>query len=90
MFISSMTKSELAAFIKNTIRESIKEVKNQFQLLPDNELGYCTISVVAERFKVTKATIHNWAKNGSIVKYKINGRTLYKLSEIETIINRQA
>src|SRR5689334_23051387 len=89
MFISSMTKAELAAFIKTTISESLKEEIQGFQLPDLTNRNYLTITKVAERFKVTKATIHNWAKKGSIKKYKINGRTLLKLEEIEMIINKQ-
>jgi len=85
-----MTKSELAAFIKDTLKEAVNEIKSQLSIIPDDEHGYCTIAAVAQRFKVTKATIYNWVKSGTVKKYKINGRTLYRLPEIESIINRPA
>jgi len=80
-----MTKSELASFIKNAIQEGIAEIRNQLSGITTKEDDYCTIGKAAQLFKVTKATIHNWAKNGSIKKYKLNGRTLLKVAEIESL-----
>ena len=88
MFVDSMTKAELIALIKTSVSETVQKMKNEFKtLLPSVDFEYCTIQTVADKFKVTKATVHNWAKNGRIKKYKICGRTLYKLSEIERKIN---
>lgn len=88
MYLSSMTKAELASFIKLTISEAINENKKLLNsLFPKIDEEYCTIVEVSKKFKVTKATVHNWAKAGTIKKHKINGRTLYKLSEIEKSIN---
>lgn len=88
MFLASMTKMEFASFIKDTLNDVINEHKKVLQnLLPTNDLEYCTIISLTEKFKVTKATIHNWAKRGTIKKYKINGRTLYRLKEVEKIFD---
>ena len=87
MYISSMTKSELASFIKLVIKEAINDATPQASIkLPGLPDEFCTIAKVAERFKVTKATVHNWAKRGTIKKHRINGRTLYKISEFENVM----
>ena len=54
--------------------------------MPVHDSDYCTIQRVTENVKVTKATVHNWAKTGRIRKYKIGGRTLFKVSELENLI----
>lgn len=86
MYVHSMTKSEFAAFLKATVAEAIRSHKASFdELFPKTENDYCTIKTVIERFKVSEATVHNWAKRNTIKKYKINGRTLYKVAEIEKV-----
>jgi hypothetical protein len=84
MYLASMTKSEFVSFLKSTISEAINEERSFLKSLKiGKDEEYSTITNVTEKFKVTKATVHNWAKRKLIKKYKINGRTLYKIAEIE-------
>ena len=86
MYLAAMTKSEFASFVKATFQDIINEQKKTIkEILPTDNSEYCTIVSLTERFKVTKATVHNWAKRGTIKKYKVSGRTLYKLAEIEKV-----
>lgn len=86
MYIASMTKSEFSAFIKSVVSEAINEERKILRVInKSDDAEYCTIEKVTEKFKVTKATVHNWAKASRIRKYKINGRTLFKLAEIEQV-----
>jgi excisionase family DNA binding protein len=52
-------------------------------MFPEIPSDLLTISEAAKKCKVTKVTIHNWAKQGVIKKYRLQGRTLIKLSELE-------
>ncbi|MBS1579054.1 MAG: helix-turn-helix domain-containing protein [Bacteroidetes bacterium] len=89
MFVANMSKGELAAFIKDSIKNSVLELKNEFSFLPKpTDEDFCTIDRVIARFKITKQTVHNWAKQGRVRKYKLNGRVLYKLNEIENNFNK--
>ncbi len=47
------------------------------------------IDAVAEYFKVTKKTIHNWVNAGEIKRHYKGGRSFYKRSEIEKSLEQK-
>lgn len=47
------------------------------------------IAAVADYFKVTKKTIHNWVNAGEIKRHYKGGRSYYKKSEIEKSLDHK-
>lgn len=74
--------------IQNAIIEGVKsqleELKKSFQ--PKEPNKYLTRHQVAEMLSVDLSTVHNLSVRGTLQKYQIGGRVLYKLSEVEEAI----
>ena len=84
MYLENMNKGEIKALIKDTFKELISEHKQGIISDVKSTNEYSTIKETAEYFKVTPQTIHtSWIKKGLVTKYKIGGRSLLKIKEIE-------
>lgn len=93
-YIGGLTKSELAAFLANEISPFIKEIKLLREEVADlraqlnnNSKELYTIKDLTNMFNVTSATIHNWIKDGKLIKHKIGGRTEFRKEDVEKLIN---
>jgi len=83
IILTSITKDALVSEITGIILNAIKENKS----IPFPEKDNLSRKEVAAKFGVSEVTIHNWAKNGLLTKYKINGSTvIYKRSEVEKLL----
>jgi len=49
---------------------------------------YATRRDVCERLKISLATLHYYTKDGTLKGYRIGGRVLYKLAEIEQAVKQ--
>ena len=82
-----MQKAEFFALIKEAVQEAILSNNKDLHIKSnntDNKKEYSTIKEVAEYFKVSRQTVHtSWIKKGTVKKYKIGGRTLLKITDIE-------
>jgi len=88
-----MEKAEFQAFLKQSLIDIYKDIdlkeflQKGIDEMPKKE--YATRKEVAEYFKVTRQTIHNWEKKGIVTKYQIGGRSLFKIPEIEEKMKKQ-
>lgn len=92
-YIGGLNKSELAAFLANELSPFIKEIQSLRQevgelksALNNQSKELYSINDLTELFGVSAATIHNWVKEGKLIKHKIGGRTHFKRSDIEKLI----
>jgi excisionase family DNA binding protein len=89
-----MEKAEFKAFLKESLIDIYKDIdlkeflQKAIDEIPKKE--YATVKEVAEYFNVARQTIYNWEKKGIVTKYKIGGRTLCKIPEIEEKMKKQA
>lgn len=93
-YIGGLTKNELKALISDELSESkremtelrkeIKELKDQ---LHSKSKELLTIKDLELLFSVGRSTIHNWVKEGKLIKYKIGGRAEFKKADVEKLIN---
>jgi excisionase family DNA binding protein len=93
-YIGGLTKAQMAAFLTDELRPLIQEVKALKQELSElrGQLGHkakelYTIEDLSRLFNVTKATIHNWVKEGKLVKYKTGARSLFKKDDVQKFID---
>jgi predicted DNA-binding transcriptional regulator AlpA len=86
MYVSSLTTSQFSALIRAEINAAIQEAKTNLEmLLPNEPSKFYTIKGVAKMLEITPATIHNYVKQGILIKHKISGRTLFKKSEVDRL-----
>jgi len=71
----------LQSLIRETITEILNTQMSRIQSEPENET-LLKIGDVAELFKVSKLTIHNWKKDGRIPFRQIGRRIFYDKSEV--------
>lgn len=50
-------------------------------------MEYLTTNETCIKLKITRKTLETWCNEGRLPKYKIGGRVLYKLSEVDNLIN---
>ncbi len=70
--------------LKNLISEALRYEISQIQI-PETTLQEDTlikISDVAELFKVSKVTIHDWKKKGLIPYHRLSNKIYFKKSEV--------
>lgn len=77
-----ITPEELQEEILKGVKSQIDELKTHLQPQLVEET-YLTINQVAEKFSVSKVSINNWQRNGTLKPYQLAGRIYFKLSDIE-------
>lgn len=75
-----MTYSEEQLF--NMIEKAVSNALEKAQPKQDTE-KYLTREETAKKCAITLATLNNWVNAGKIISYRINGRVLFKQSDIE-------
>ncbi len=75
-------KQEIINELRTVLLEELKNIQ------PQPEKEYLSRDEVCEMLKVSKPTLHNWAKEGVLIPLKIGNRVLYLKSEIEDSLNR--
>jgi excisionase family DNA binding protein len=85
-----VTPNELVILISESVKTQIQELSNYLKALPPtkNEKEFLTRKEVAELFKVSLVTIHEWCNSGILKHYKVGNRTYFKYTELlETLYN---
>ncbi len=79
-----VTPEQLQTAIVEGVKTQLDELKKQFQ--PKEPTKYITRHEVAEMLSVDLSTVHNLSVKGTLQKYQIGGRVLYKRQEVENAI----
>lgn len=80
------TPKQLQEMISADIKCQLEEMKKYLQ--PKEPTKYLTRNEVSEMLSVDLSTVHNLTVKGTLKKYQIGGRVLYKREEIEEAIVR--
>lgn len=72
----------LEEIIKQFIKESLDEFLQEIAKREESNQPLLTIEDIARKFQVTKATIHNWMKKGSIVGKKFGKNRYFTEDEV--------
>jgi len=70
------------------LKEVIRNLKNEWANEQIDKAPLLSIQEVAVRFKVTKATIHNWIKRGIITGKKMGKGRYFDEKEVRDSIDR--
>ncbi len=76
----------LEQIIKAYFKESLQEFLTELKQAAEIEKPLLTIGDIAEKFKVSKATIHNWKNKGLIVGQKVGKNRYYTATEIDNAL----
>lgn len=73
------------------IKKVVEEVIIEYLKKPNpphnpETLGYLTRKEVCQLLKISLPTLYEYTKSGILVGYRIGGRILYKISEIEKVL----
>ncbi len=79
-----ITPDALADLIDNRLNNRFKDVLSHLQ--PKEPNLYLTRKDVADMLSVDVSTIHNMTVRGTLQKYQIGGRVLYKRNQVEDAI----
>jgi hypothetical protein len=79
-----ITPDELKDAIINGVRKELEKLKKDFQ--PKDPEQFLTRNEVADMLKINISTVHNWTKEGTLIRHQIAGRVYYKRTEIEKSI----
>lgn len=77
---------ELCAMIGDIFREEFQKFKSTNPSSQQKNSEYLSRKEVCELLKISMATLHYYTKDGILQGYRIGGRVLYKLSEVETAV----
>jgi excisionase family DNA binding protein len=75
------TQDELRTLVKDLLEESFQKFLKK--PVESNTTGYFTRHEVAKHLRISLPTLHEYTKHGIITGYRIGGRVLYKVAEIE-------
>jgi excisionase family DNA binding protein len=84
------TTSDLKAIIHEAISEHTQHLPSQIANHQPRKDEYLTRKECAALLKVSTMTVHAWINKGILKHYKVGRRTLFKIAEIETLINNQS
>jgi excisionase family DNA binding protein len=75
----------LEKIIKQFFTESLEAVLLKKKDIEDGARSLSTIADIAKRFKVSKATVHNWMQKGTIRGVKVGKNRYFTEDEIRAI-----
>lgn len=78
------TQEELTTLIKHLLDESLERYFHK----PEKPAvsGYYTRKEVAKLLRISLPTLHEYSKHDILIGYRIGGRVLYKISEVEQAV----
>ena len=82
--ISELDADELLKEI-NSIKSGITKIHEKFT--PQFTTQLMTRQEVADFYKVSLVTVHDWLKKGWLISYRIGNRTRFKRHEVEEAMN---
>ena len=73
----------LEQILKDYFKEALEELLRDQKHREEESQPLMTIEDIARRFKVTKATVHNWRHKGSIVGQKFGKNRYFTEDEVK-------
>jgi len=84
IILHSTPLKDFQAIIGQIVRDELKQFKPEPTKQANGE--YITRHQVCEKLKISLATLHTYTKDGTLKGYRIGGRVLYRLAEVEQSI----
>lgn len=81
IILHSTSLSDFQTLIGDIVEAKLRLLKQEPPTSANNE--YITRHQVCEKLKISLATLHTYTKDGTLKGYRIGGRVLYRLAEVE-------
>lgn len=81
IILHSTSLKDLQAAIGEVVEEKLRQFKQEQPSKTD--IGYLTRQEVCNRLRISLATLHSYTKDGLLNGYKIGGRVLFRLEDVE-------
>jgi hypothetical protein len=89
--LMQLTVDELTEIINNSVKKQLEALSvNIGSQVSQEQKEFITRKELKEMLNVSYVTIHNHCKRGTLKKYTFGNRTLFKLSEVQALINRSS
>lgn len=75
--------------LRDILKELITDALDEYKQESKSEI-LLSIDEVAQKLNVTKPTLWRWAKNNYLVPIKVGKRPMYKLTDVEHLLERRA
>lgn len=72
----------VAAMLENLMPKCVEQILSERERQEKQKQPLLTLAEIAEKFKVTKATIHNWRKEGLITGSKVGKNRYFTEEEV--------
>jgi excisionase family DNA binding protein len=84
IILHSTPLKDFQLIIGQIVRDELRQFKPEPAKPANGE--YITRHQVCEKLKISLATLHTYTKDGTLKGYRIGGRVLYRLAEVEQSI----
>lgn len=76
------------AAIRDIVRDEVTAALDKFKTDLENKGKYMTRQQVADYLSITLSTVHSYMNQGILTAYKVNGRTLFKMYEVDEALQK--
>lgn len=87
IILHSTPLKDFQVIIGEIVEAKLKQFKQE-QPTPRGSGEYITRREVCNRLKISLATLHSYTKDGTLNGYKIGGRVLYRVQEVEQAVQQ--
>lgn len=74
--------------IRDIIRDEITTALEAHRDQLEKKSKYMTRQQVADYLSITLSTVHSYMNKGILTAYKVNGRTLFKMYEVDEALQK--
>jgi len=75
--------------LRDIIKEFFTDALDEFKQQSKGDI-LLSIDEVAQKLNVTKPTLWRWAKNNYLLPIKVGKKTMYRLTDVEQLLERRA
>lgn len=77
-----ITPEQQTAAIVGEVAKQFEQLKTEFQ--PREPEEWLSVNETIEMLKISRSTLHEWTKKGTLTAYGLSTRVYYRRSEIES------
>ncbi len=88
IILQGITVETLSDIIRETVQEEVGKSQAQTSISKDADETYLTRKETAARLRVSLVTLTEWVNKSRLKAYKIEGRVLFRESEVEAAISQ--
>ncbi|MFR9525805.1 MAG: helix-turn-helix domain-containing protein [Rikenellaceae bacterium] len=88
VFLEGITVETLSDIIRETVQQEVGRSQSQTLVSKETDENYLTRKETAARLRVSLVTLTEWVNKSRLKAYKIEGRVLFRESEVEAALTQ--